>query len=34
MRVLEAAGEARESGLGKRLEYRIKNKDGRWRVLE
>jgi PAS domain S-box-containing protein len=28
MRVLEAAREARESGVGKRLEYRIKHKDG------
>ena len=27
-RVLEAAREARESGIGKRLEYRIKHKDG------
>jgi diguanylate cyclase (GGDEF)-like protein/PAS domain S-box-containing protein len=34
MRVLEAAREARESGAGKRLEYRIKHKDGSWRVLE
>ena len=34
MRVLEAAREARESGLGKSLEYRIKHKDGSWRVLE
>src|SRR5580698_7660557 len=33
-RVLEAAREARESGIGKRLEYRIKHKDGSWRVLE
>ena len=33
-RVLEAAREARESGVGKRLEYRIKHKDGSWRVLE
>src|SRR5579863_7689020 len=33
-RVLEAAREARESGTGKRLEYRIKHKDGSWRVLE
>src|SRR5579863_6527769 len=31
-RVLEAAREARESGVGKRLEYRIKHKDGSWRV--
>ncbi len=34
MRVLEAARGARESGVGKRLEYRIKHKDGSWRVLE
>ncbi len=33
-RVLEAAREARESGVGKQLEYRIKHKDGSWRVLE
>ncbi len=32
--VLEAAREARETGVGKRLEYRIKHKDGSWRVLE
>jgi len=34
LRVLEAAREARESGIGKRLEYRIRHKDGSWRVLE
>ncbi len=34
MRVLQAARDARESGMGKRLEYRIKHKDGSWRVLE
>ncbi len=34
LRVLEAAREARESGIGKQLEYRIKHKDGSWRVLE
>jgi len=33
-RVLDAAREARESGVGKRLEYRIRHKDGSWRVLE
>jgi diguanylate cyclase (GGDEF)-like protein/PAS domain S-box-containing protein len=33
-KVLEAAREARETGIGKRLEYRIKHKDGGWRVLE
>ena len=34
MRVLEAAREARESGIGRQLEYRIRHKDGSWRVLE
>ncbi len=34
MRVLEAAREARENGVGRQLEYRIKHKDGSWRVLE
>src|ERR1700758_1206539 len=33
-KVLEAAREARETGIGRRLEYRIKHKDGSWRVLE
>ena len=33
-RVLNAAREARETGIGKRLEYRVKHKDGTWRVLE
>ena len=33
-KVLEAAREARETCVGKRLEYRIKHKDGSWRVLE
>ncbi len=33
-RVLDAAREARETGSGKRLEYRIRHKDGSWRVLE
>lgn len=33
-RVLEAAREARETGVGKQLEYRIRHKDGSWRVLE
>src|SRR5260370_40111962 len=32
--VLDAAREARETGVGTRLEYRIKHKDGSWRVLE
>jgi diguanylate cyclase (GGDEF)-like protein/PAS domain S-box-containing protein len=34
LKVLEAAQEARNSGLGKRLEYRIRHKDGTWRILE
>jgi diguanylate cyclase (GGDEF)-like protein/PAS domain S-box-containing protein len=34
LRVLEAAREARETGIGKRLEYRIRHKDGSWRVFE
>jgi diguanylate cyclase (GGDEF)-like protein/PAS domain S-box-containing protein len=34
LRVLEGAREARETGIGKQLEYRIKHKDGSWRVLE
>ena len=34
LKVLEAAQEARNSGVGKRLEYRIRHKDGTWRVLE
>jgi PAS domain S-box-containing protein len=33
-KVLEAAREARSTGLGKSLEYRIRHKDGTWRVLE
>jgi PAS domain S-box-containing protein len=33
-KVQEAAREARETGVGRRLEYRIKHKDGSWRVLE
>jgi diguanylate cyclase (GGDEF)-like protein/PAS domain S-box-containing protein len=33
-KVLEAAREARSSGVGKKLEYRIRHKDGTWRVLE
>lgn len=33
-KVLEAARDARETGIGKRLEYRIRHKDGRWLVLE
>lgn len=33
-RVREAAAEARGTGTGKTLEYRIRHKDGTWRVLE
>jgi len=33
-KILEAARTARETGLGQRLEYRIRHKDGSWRVLE
>src|SRR5271170_3471158 len=33
-KVLEAAREARETGIGRRLEYRVKHKDGSWKVLE
>jgi diguanylate cyclase (GGDEF)-like protein/PAS domain S-box-containing protein len=32
--VLEAARKARDTGVGKKLEYRIRHKDGSWRVLE
>lgn len=33
-RVLEAAEHARRTGVGRTLEYRIRHKDGSWRVLE
>jgi diguanylate cyclase (GGDEF)-like protein/PAS domain S-box-containing protein len=33
-KVLEAAREARSTGVGKKLEYRIRHKDGTWRTLE
>jgi len=33
-RVLQAAGKARTSGQGQRLEYRMLHKDGTWRILE
>jgi diguanylate cyclase (GGDEF)-like protein/PAS domain S-box-containing protein len=33
-KILEAGRETRETGVGKRLEYRIKHKNGQWRVLE
>jgi PAS domain S-box-containing protein len=33
-KVIQAAKEARECGSGKTLEYRIRHRDGNWRVLE
>ncbi len=33
-KVLEAGREARSTGVGKKLEYRIRHKDGTWRTLE
>lgn len=33
-RVREATSESRRTGVGKTLEYRIRHKDGSWRVLE
>ncbi len=33
-RVMEAAEKARRTGRGERLEYRIRHRDGSWRVLE
>src|ERR1700688_462104 len=33
-KVLEAARKARSTGFGRRLEYRIRHKDGTWRILE
>jgi PAS domain S-box-containing protein len=33
-RVKEGAAEARRTGVGRPLEYRIRHKDGTWRVLE
>ena len=33
-RVLQAAAKARMTGLGQRLEYRMRHKDGSWRILE
>jgi PAS domain S-box-containing protein len=32
--VLEAGKEARTLGLGRRIEYRMRHKDGSWRILE
>ena len=34
LKVLEAAREAQETGVGKRLQYRMRHKNGTWRVLE
>jgi PAS domain S-box-containing protein len=33
-KVLEAAREARSSGIGRKLDYRIRHKDGTWRIME
>ncbi len=33
-KVLQAAQEARTTGVGRKLEYRIRHKDGSWHVLE
>jgi len=33
-RVMEAAEEAKRTGHGRRVEYRIRHKDGTWRILE
>jgi diguanylate cyclase (GGDEF)-like protein/PAS domain S-box-containing protein len=33
-KVLEASREARETGHGRRMEYRIRHKDGSWKILE
>ncbi len=33
-RVIEAAEEARRTALGRRVDYRMRHKDGTWRVLE
>ena len=33
-KVKEAAAEASRSGVGRRIEYRMRHKDGSWRVLE
>jgi PAS domain S-box-containing protein len=32
--VQEAAAEARQTGVGRRIEYRMRHKDGTWRTLE
>ena len=33
-KILEASREARETGVGRKLQYRMKHKNGTWRVLE
>ncbi len=33
-KVMEAASEAKQTGVGRRLEYRIRHKDGTWRIFE
>jgi len=33
-KVLEAAREARSTGVGRKVDYRIRHKDGTWRILE
>jgi diguanylate cyclase (GGDEF)-like protein/PAS domain S-box-containing protein len=33
-KILEASREARSTGVGKKLEYRIRHKNGEWRILE
>ncbi|MFZ3363372.1 MAG: PAS domain-containing protein, partial [Candidatus Acidiferrales bacterium] len=33
-KILQAAREAKQTGRGKRLEYRMRHKDGGWRYLE
>ena len=33
-KVIEAAAKARATGRGERLEYRMRHKDGSWRILE
>jgi diguanylate cyclase (GGDEF)-like protein/PAS domain S-box-containing protein len=34
LKVLDAAREARRTGIGTKLEYRIRHKNGSWRILE
>src|SRR5882724_3864754 len=34
MKILEASREARRTGVGEKLEYRIKHKNGTWKTLE